>query len=147
MKVEARIHYSDGNVRFANVENLRWYMHRSDAIGRFMNTTYGQSQDKTNVKVWTDRDVLYFLLAEYTVGPNHFSSHNFSKIQKTYIKKIIRKRPTSKFGQTETGFRIVYWYESMISIFLGICCFFNLASKLFGPIVQRASECYQQDQL
>ena len=46
MKVEARIHYSDGNVRFANVENLRWYMHRSDAIGRFMNTTYGQSQDK-----------------------------------------------------------------------------------------------------
>ena len=33
MKVEARIHYSDGNVRFANVENLRWYMHRSDAIG------------------------------------------------------------------------------------------------------------------
>ena len=77
MKVEARIHYSDGNVRFANVENLRWYMHRSDAIGRFMNTTYGQSQDKTNVKVWTNRDVLYSLLAEHTVGPKLFSKSHF----------------------------------------------------------------------
>ena len=81
MKVEARIHYSDGNVRFANVENLRWYMHRSDAIGRFMNTTYGQSQDKTNVKVWTNRDVLYSLLAEHIVGPKLFSkSHFYFKI-------------------------------------------------------------------
>ena len=77
MKVEARIHYSDGNVRFANVENLRWYMHRSDAIGRFMNTTYGQSQDKTNVKVWTNRDVLYSLLAEHTVWPKLYSKSQF----------------------------------------------------------------------
>ena len=56
-------------------------MHRSDAIGRFMNTTYGQSQDKTNVKVWTNRDVLYSLLAEHIVGPKKFSkSHFYFKI-------------------------------------------------------------------